>query len=81
MLFNAMFSEDDVRYLILNAEKIKQNKCSDCDGTGHQNWNDDGEDIKPGKLDSYNENRVDGPCESCQGIGYTDVFQFVNEEQ
>jgi len=71
-------NENDIRSIILNADKIKKDhKCKTCDGTGFLNWNEDGEDIQPGKLKKWVEERTDGICEECQGIGYLDVFQYV----
>jgi hypothetical protein len=45
-----------------------QPKCDDCQGTGWENWNSDGEDIKIGK--SYDQERVNGQCETCKGVGH-----------
>ena len=61
---------EDIRYILQNAGKIKEEgRCIHCDGTGWQNWDEDGNDVKVGKTSD--PMRCDGECESCQGIGYT----------
>ena len=45
-----LLDADEIRYLILNGSSIKlMDKCDNCDGTGWENWNSDGYDIKKGK--------------------------------
>jgi hypothetical protein len=69
------FGPEEVRYYILNAKTIKKDlKCLTYDGTGQLNWNGEtGDDVKPGKipLEQYGkDDRTDGDCEECFGIGY-----------
>ena len=73
-------SHEDIHYIIVNADKIKNDcLCETCKGTGYQNWNENGEDIKPGKLTEWVEDRMDGNCEVCLGVGYVDIYRF-NED-
>lgn len=62
-------SSSEIRSVILNAQKIFQShKCEQCDGSGYQNWNGEtGDDVKAGKLASYDNERTDGYCEYCEG--------------
>lgn len=60
---------DDIRYLLQNAGKIKKDgRCIECGGTGWQNWDENGEDIKNGKSASID--RDCGECETCKGVGF-----------
>lgn len=69
----------DLRNLILNAHKVREhNRCEQCLGTGHENWNEDGEDIRHGE--SADPTRVNGICQVCEGIGYTDIFMYSEGE-
>jgi hypothetical protein len=72
------FSSDELRDIILNAHKIKKNNtCPDCRGTGGQNWNcETGGDVKPGYLTEYDDLRLDGECEKCDGVGYIDLLIY-----
>lgn len=72
------FSSDELRDIILNAHKIKKNNtCPDCRGTGGQNWNGEtGGDVKPGYLTEYDDSRLDGECEKCDGVGYIDLLIY-----
>ena len=76
-----ILTAEEVRSIILNAHKIKKlNKCTDCNGTGFVNWNNDtGTDKKAGKLQDYAEDREEGPCEDCSGVGYKDVTLYLEE--
>jgi hypothetical protein len=69
---------EDIRSIIHNAHKIKEfNKCPNCNGTGWENWNGEtGDDIKPGRLADYDSIRLDGECEKCEGVGYTDYLMY-----
>lgn len=58
---------EEFRNLILTP-KSKQKECQNCGGTGWENWNADGEDVKKGR--SNDKGRTDGECEICRGIGY-----------
>jgi hypothetical protein len=57
----------EFRNLILTP-KESQLECDNCKGTGWENWDEDGEDIQPGR--SNDSKRVDGECQDCKGIGY-----------
>jgi hypothetical protein len=72
------FSADELRNIIHNAHKIKEfNKCHQCNGTGWENWNSEtGDDVKPGGLGDYHEDRDDGECEKCDGVGYVDLTMY-----
>lgn len=60
---------DEIRELLHNAGKIKKDgKCIRCNGTGWENWNDEGNDVKCGQ--SNNIERTNGECEKCDGVGY-----------
>ena len=68
---------EEIRNIILNAHKIKEhNKCPDCNGTGIQNWDEDGGDLKPGMPSPNSDNRDWGDCENCDGIGYYDILMY-----
>ncbi len=57
----------EFRQLIITP-KEKQTECDNCGGTGWENWNEDGEDIKHGRTED--SGRVDGECQDCKGIGF-----------
>jgi len=60
---------DDIRRILQNAAKIKKDgRCIHCNGTGWQNWDENGNDIKPGH--SSDIEREDGECEECEGVGF-----------
>lgn len=71
-------SGDDVRRLILTAHKVKEfNKCTNCEGTGWENWDSEtGGDVKPGKLSEWTSIRDEGECENCEGVGYVDILMY-----
>ena len=72
---------EDLRHLILNAHVIKNNVCEKCNGTAYTNWNSEtGDDERPGKLSNNVENRLDGECETCDGVGYVDIFTFLTNK-
>jgi len=74
---NNYFEPEEIRNIIHNAHKIKEfNKCPLCDGIGWENWDEDGGDIKPGRLTSYDQNRNEGECENCNGVGYVDLLIY-----
>jgi hypothetical protein len=77
-MFDFYLNSEEVRNIIHNAHKIKElNKCHQCGGTGWENWNGEtGEDIRPGRLTEYDEVRVDGECEKCDGLGYVDILMY-----
>jgi hypothetical protein len=63
-------NSEDIRYILQNAGSIKKDGvCIECGGTGWQNWNEEGNDIKFGTSDDIN--RDSGECEKCEGVGYT----------
>jgi hypothetical protein len=62
-------SSRDIRWILQNAGSIKNDcRCVDCDGSGYQNWDEEGNDIKTGE--SSDPMRCYGECGSCDGIGY-----------
>ena len=62
-----MFDSRTMRDTILG--KISWRKCPQCDGTGYENWDEDGGDVKSGQ--SGNPNRATGLCDNCvESIGY-----------
>jgi len=48
--------------------KTQWRQCRSCNGTGTENWNEDGEDIRPGHTSD--ETRCNGDCENCGGLGF-----------
>lgn len=77
---SCIITSDEIRSIILNAEKIKNNKCQHCQGSGYLNWNGEtGDDERPGKLKDWSEDRTDGYCEKCFGIGFLDVFNYEED--
>ena len=42
--------------------------CLKCNTSGIENWNDDGDDVRPG--DSSDPDRCTGTCETCDGLGF-----------
>mgnify|MGYP001496542826 CR=1 FL=1 len=42
--------------------------CLSCNGSGRENWNENGVDVRPGN--SNDPNRENGNCETCNGLGY-----------
>lgn len=60
------FTSDYLRATITG--EIIHGICLSCNGSGEENWNEDGEDIKPGH--SYADDRSNGPCENCEGLGF-----------
>jgi len=73
-------SYEEVRSIILNAHKIKEfNKCSDCAGTGWENWNEEGGDPLPGRLSEFSTDREEGECATCEGVGYVDFLMYCEE--
>jgi hypothetical protein len=66
---NFYLDSEEIRSILQNAGKIKKDgRCIHCNGTGYQNWNEEGGDIKPGKRNSTD--RCDGECEDCEGVGF-----------
>tara|TARA_R110002049_G_scaffold171750_1_gene338551 strand:+ start:296 stop:505 length:210 start_codon:yes stop_codon:yes gene_type:complete len=60
---------EDIRNLLKNAAIIKTyGKCGACNGTGWENWDGNGEDVKAGRRGSTD--RAEGECEDCKGVGY-----------
>jgi len=67
--FGVYLTNEEFRGLLKDAYKIKRDaKCSNCNGTGYENWSANGDDIKPGRTS--NPDRCDGLCEECNGLGY-----------
>ena len=58
---------EEFRNLIVTP-KEKQTECRSCKGTGWENWNEDGENIKAGRTED--SGRVEGECQNCKGIGF-----------
>lgn len=50
--------------------------CQHCQGTGFENWAEDGGDIKPGRAGT--EDRCDGECPMCDGLGH---FVLIDREE
>lgn len=48
---------------------VEYRKCKLCEGTGFQNWDESGNDIKSGPGDSEGANRITGKCAVCHGLG------------
>jgi hypothetical protein len=62
-------TSDEIRDLLNECYVIKRDGlCIECNGTGYQNWNEDGLDVQSGYYSGID--RVCGECESCSGIGY-----------
>ena len=57
---------EDLRAVIIG--KVVYGQCPQCNGTGRENWNEDGEDVRPGH--SNDPARETGNCENCEGVGY-----------
>ena len=63
-------NSEEIRDILQNAGKTKKNgRCIHCNGTGWQNWDEEGNDVKPGH--SSNTDRCEGECEECKGVGFT----------
>ena len=60
------FTIEDMRDTILG--KMPWRKCPICDGTGFENWDEDGGDVKSGR--SGNPDRTEGECENCDSLGF-----------
>jgi hypothetical protein len=76
---NHTVSTDQLKSLILNAHKVKENnRCEQCLGTGYENWNENGEDIRHGQTSD--PSRANGVCQICDGIGYRDIFMYKEQE-
>jgi hypothetical protein len=67
MKYYHTIDSEEFRNLILTP-KEKQIECNNCKGTGWENWDENGDDIRVGR--SYSSKRVDGECQDCKGIGY-----------
>ena len=61
-----VFDDEDLRAVIKG--EIVYGQCPQCNGTGRENWDENGEDLRPGPSD--NPNRETGRCENCEGVGY-----------
>ena len=61
-----IFTREQMRMTILG--KAGWIKCMSCDGTGFENWDEDGHDIKSGRTED--QNRTDGECENCGSLGF-----------
>ena len=59
------FSVEEMKLLL--SGKFSTFKCIACNGTGVQNWSEDGDDVCPGWSDR--EDRESGDCDECQGVG------------
>ena len=60
---------ETIRYILQNAGRIKrEGRGIYCGGTGWQNWDENGNDIKFGQTSD--PDRCDGECEECEGVGY-----------
>ena len=47
--------------------------CLSCNHSGLENWNDDGDDLRPGH--SSDPDRCNGDCETCDGLGFVPMPQ------
>jgi len=64
-----ILSPDQIRYILQNAAKIKKDgRCIYCNGTGWENWDETGNDIKPGRCSD--NSRCEGECINCRGVGF-----------
>lgn len=61
-----LFNKEDLRAVIKG--EVVYGQCPQCNGTGWENWDENGEDLKPGP--SNDPNRESGRCENCEGVGY-----------
>lgn len=52
--------------------KMKWRKCLNCEGSGWENWDEDGCDVRHGMTS--NPERCSGECEDCNGIGYVVAY-------
>lgn len=55
--------------------KIIFRKCPDCDKDGRQYWDENGENCQPSPKEEWGENYGEGPCETCDGLGYLESLQ------
>ena len=67
MKYYHTIDSEEFRNLIITT-KQQQTQCQNCKGTGWENWDENGEDIKFGR--SNDSKRVDGECQTCKGIGF-----------
>ena len=60
---------EQVRWLLQNGWKVvERGKCLQCDGTGWINWDEWGDNERPGK--STSDDRECDECEKCRGVGF-----------
>ena len=58
------YSIEDMRNAIMGKG---WKSCLSCSSTGWENWDDDGNDLKPGPAGT---DRCVGECETCDGLGF-----------
>lgn len=52
---------------------IQWKQCLSCNGSGFENWNEYGEDIRPGRTSD--PDRCEDTCENCEGLGFVVATQ------
>jgi len=52
-----LLTQEDLRDIILG--KVIYGQCLQCNGTGRENWNEDGEDVRPGHSDDPKTEQVE----------------------
>ena len=52
--------------------KTKWVQCPVCLSSGYENYNGEGEDVRPGI--SYDPDRSSGECENCGGLGFIESY-------
>lgn len=62
------YAGEIVRGIILGTTDYR--KCPLCEGTGFQNWDENGNDVKSGRGDLGTEIRSTGECDNCDGLGF-----------
>lgn len=60
------YTTEDLRNTLLG--KSNWTACLQCNTTGVENWNEDGEDVRPGPTSDLD--RCTGECENCDGVGF-----------
>ena len=66
-----VFTTEEMRNTILGSTVWKQ--CPACNGTTWENWNEDGEDVRPGP--STSPDRATGECNNCDYLGFVVAYE------
>ena len=66
-----IFTVEDMRDTILG--KTKWSKCPLCEGTGLENWDELGENVRAGY--SSDPDRYTDTCQNCEGLGFVVLYQ------